>query len=71
MNLQEKVGQYAEAKGTTRDAIAYKLGISRSSFFNKLRGSYEFSLSEAFKLSRILGVSLDDFYRLTQAGSGR
>lgn len=69
MNLQEKVGEYAEAKGTTREAIADKMGISRSSFFNKLRGSYEFSLSEAFKLSRILGVSLDDFYRLTKAGS--
>lgn len=67
MNLQEKVGEYAEAKGTTREAIADKMGISRSSFFNKLRGSYEFSLSEAFTLSRILGVSLDDFYRLTKA----
>lgn len=67
MNLQEKVGEYAEASGTTREAIADKMGISRSSFFNKLRGSYEFSLSEAFTLSRILGVSLDDFYRLTKA----
>lgn len=65
MTLQEKVGQYIEANGTTRDAIADRLHISRSSFFNKLRGSYEFSLSEAFNLSRIIGVSLDEFYRLT------
>lgn len=71
MNLQEKVGQYAEAKGTTRDAIADKIGMSRSSFFNKLRGSYEFSLSEAFKLSRILGISLDDFYCLTRGGGNK
>ena len=71
MNLQEKVGQYAEAKGTTRDAIADKIGMSRSSFFNKLRGSYEFSLSEAFKLSRILGIKLDDFYCLTRGGGNK
>jgi DNA-binding XRE family transcriptional regulator len=69
MNLQEKVGQYAKAKGTTKNAIADELGISRSSFFNKLRGSYEFSFGEAYRLSRILGVSLDDIYLLMQPES--
>ena len=53
MTLQEKVGQYVEANETTMGAVADKLGISRSSLFNKLRGSNEFSLSEAFNLSRI------------------
>lgn len=65
MNLSEKVGEYAEKNNETRDSIADKLGISRSSFFNKVRGSYEFSLSEAYKLSRLLGVSLDEFHELT------
>lgn len=67
MNLQEKIGQYVEARGTTRDAIAVQLGISRSSLFNKLRGDKEFSLQEAFNLSRILGISLDELYELTVA----
>lgn len=65
MNLSEKVGEYAEKNNETRDSIAGKLGISRSSLFNKVRGSYEFSLSEAYKLSRLLGVSLDEFRELT------
>lgn len=65
MNLSEKVGEYAEKNNETRDSIADKLGISRSSFFNKVRGSYEFSLSEAYKLSRLLGVSLDELRELT------
>lgn len=64
MSLQEMVGKYAEKHCMTKDAIADKLGISRSSFFNKMRGSYEFSLSEAFELSRMLGISLDDLYEL-------
>lgn len=67
MNLQEKIDEYVDANGTTRDAIAEKLGMSRSSFFNKQRGSNEFSLSEAFNLSRILGVSLDELYALIAA----
>ena len=66
MNIQEKVGQYVEANGTTMSSIADALGISRSSLFNKLRGSNEFSLSEAFNLSRMLGLSLDDLYELTE-----
>ena len=45
-------------------AVADKLGISRSSLFNKLRGSNEFSLSEAFNLSRILGMTVDELCRL-------
>lgn len=64
MTLQERVGQYVEANETTMGAVAGQIGISRSSLFNKLRGSNEFSLSEAFSLSRILGVSLDEFYQL-------
>lgn len=64
MTLQEKVGQYVEANGTTMGAVADQLGISRSSLFNKLRGSNEFSLSEAFNLSRILDMTVDEFYRL-------
>ena len=51
----------------TRDALADSLGMSRSSFFNKVRGSYEFSLSEAYALSRILGVSLDELHELAVA----
>ena len=64
MTLQEKVGQYIEANGTTMGAVADKLGISRSSLFNKLRGSNEFSLSEAFNLSSILGITVDELCRL-------
>ena len=62
--MQEKVGQYVEANQMTMGAFADKLGMSRSSLFNKMRGSNEFSLSEAFNMSLILGMSLDEFYRL-------
>lgn len=69
MTLQEKVGQYVEANETTMGAVADKLGISRSSLFNKLRGSNEFTLSEAFNLSCILGMTVDEFCRLAMEGA--
>lgn len=64
MTLQEKVGQYVEANEATMGAVADQIGMSRSSLFNKLKGYSEFSLSEAFSLSRILSVSLDELYQL-------
>lgn len=64
MNLRKKVSHYVEANETTMGDVADKLGISRSSLFNKLRGSNEFSLSEAFNLSRILGMTVDELCRL-------
>lgn len=67
MNLSEKVNEYAKTNGVTRSALADSLGMSRSSFFNKVRGSYEFSLSEAYALSCILGVSLDELHELVVA----
>lgn len=67
MKLSEKVNEYAERENRTRDSIADELGMSRSSFFNKVKGSYEFSLSEAYALSRILGVTLDEFHALAMA----
>lgn len=67
MTLQEKVGEYVEANETTMGALAATLGMSRTSLFNKLRGSNEFSLSEAFKLSRMLTLSLDELHRLLHA----
>nr|WP_314638711.1 helix-turn-helix transcriptional regulator [uncultured Olsenella sp.] len=64
MSLQEMVNEYAVEHGITKDVIADQMGISRSTFFNKMRGTYEFSLSEAYALARIIGVSLDEFYRV-------
>lgn len=60
MTLQEKIGEYVESSGITMSSVADSLGISRSSLFNKLRGTSEFSLSEAFNLSRMLNITLDD-----------
>lgn len=66
MTLSEKISDFAKTTGTTKDEIAKSLGISRSSFFSKIRGEYEFTFTEAYKLSTMLGMTVDEFYELCQ-----
>lgn len=66
MTLSEKIGDFAKATGTTKDEIAKSIGISRSSFFSKIRGEYEFTITEAYKLSTMLDMTVDEFYDLHQ-----
>ena len=65
--VQQVVTDYVEANNMTKDAFASKLGFGRSAFFSKLRGSSEFTLTEAFLISRELGCTLDDFYAMATA----
>ena len=58
--IQKAVNEYTARTGVTKEALAEKLGIGRTSLFLKLRGTSEFSLSEAHKLAKELGISLDD-----------
>lgn len=67
MKLEDKVQEYVEQNGTTRDELATKAGMKRRSFYYKLSGESEFSLEESYKLSRILGISVDEFYELAKS----
>ncbi len=65
--VQGAVSEFVEARNTTKEALATKLGFGRSAFFAKLRGSNEFTLGEAYRLSRELELTLDEFYAMTMA----
>lgn len=63
--IQSAVTSFAKCNGLTKDELAEKLGFKRTSFYNKLCGKSEYTLSEAYSLSRELGCTLDDFYSMT------
>lgn len=65
--VHEAVSDYVADSNTTKEALAKELGFGRSAFFMKLRGDSEFTLAEAYRLSRTLGCSIDDLYAMTQA----
>ena len=63
--VQEAVTDFVNEHDTTKEALASKLGFGRSAFFAKLRGANEFTLGEAYRVSRELGITLDEFYAMT------
>lgn len=67
MSIQEAVTEYVKQSGTTKDAIAKQLGIGRTTLYSKMRGSQEFTISEGYKLSRIIGCTVDELYEMTKA----
>lgn len=69
--VKEALRQYMDDSGKTCDEVADDLGIGRTSLFNKMRGQYEFTLRESYELSRMLGVTMDEFYEMTRAQSAR
>lgn len=63
--IQQAVSDHVSDRNTTKDAFAEEVGIGRSAFFMKLRGDTEFTLSEAYRMSRKLGCTVDEFYEMT------
>ena len=61
----EAIREYAKANGWSIDDVAANLGIGRSTLFNKMRGTYKFTLHEGYCLAKMLGCSLEDFYEMT------
>lgn len=60
MSLKELIACYCARTGDTRQNIAKQLGISPRSLYAKLNGEVEFKLSEAERLSQILGYESVD-----------
>lgn len=58
--IKERVGAYIARTGISRESLAESIGLSRSSFYQKLSGETEFKLGEAFALADVLGCTVDD-----------
>ena len=65
-SIQQAVSDYVADNNTTKEALAKDLGFKRSAFYMKLRGDSDFTLSEAFRLSKKIGCTVDELYAMTQ-----
>ena len=65
MEFSELLQRYLDESGMTQADLAAKLGTSRSSIGNLMRGSSrEPSLHKAYAIAKALGISLDEMVRL-------
>lgn len=58
-SIREWVGAYLERANMTKVELAGRLGMSRTSFYSKMDGTTEFTLSEAGNLAAIIGITTD------------
>ena len=58
--IKQRLGAHVESTGMTKGEIAEALGITMTTLKSKVNGDSEFKLSEAVKLSEILGCTVDD-----------
>ena len=60
MKYRKLIGRMAE-KGFTQKDLADKLGLVPQTFRLKMRGKYDFKVSEAFAIARILDIDPAEF----------
>lgn len=60
LNLRDHIDFYTDKNFMTVSEFAKLMGISRTSFYNKLSGKNQFLLSEAVELARMLGITVDE-----------
>lgn len=58
-SIREWVAAYLERADKTKADLAHELGMSKTTFYSKMSGTTEFTLSEAGKLASMLGITTD------------
>ena len=65
-SIQENVERYVRDHGTTKDALIKGMGISRSSFYDKLSGKRPWMLGEVIDLAEIMGCTVNDLLTMPE-----
>lgn len=61
-NISSRVNEFVTENGRTIESIANEIGCSRTAFYQKLHGNSNFTLSEGYKLSKLLGCEVAAFF---------
>ena len=65
--IQENVERYVRDHSTTKDALIKGMGISRSSFYDKLSGKRPWMLGEVIDLAEIMGCTVNDLLTMPES----
>lgn len=58
--IKANIDNYVDEHATTKDAIAKAIHISRSSFYDKLKGKRPWMLEEVINLAAYMGCTVND-----------
>ena len=64
--LEKALEHYKVDSEKTSDDIAELLGVSRQTYYAKIHGDTPLNFKQAKQLADLLGMTLEDFYRMVQ-----
>lgn len=59
-NINAHVDLYIDAHEVKKEFVAEAIGVSRTAFYQKLRGASSFDAHEAYKLANLIGCTVDE-----------
>lgn len=69
--IKANIDNYVDKQATTKDAVAKAIHISRSSFYDKLKGKRPWMLTEIIDLAEYMGCTVDNLLTLPDATTAR
>lgn len=69
MNIENNLARYRQKRGLTAIELAKKIGVSRQTIYAMETGTYVPNTLVALKLAQVLGVRVEDLFRLEAAES--
>lgn len=66
-NIEAALGDYARGLHLVPSQVADRLGMGRSTFYNKLRGKSSWTIDNLCRISRLTGASYEDLVADRQA----
>lgn len=64
--IENKIRHYRELKKVSQETLAKKVGVSRQTIISMEKGSYNPSLHLALKLSKVLGITVEELFQLEE-----
>lgn len=58
--INEHISRFVKDTGTTKDAIAARIGLSRSAFYTRTNGTRPWILDEVIALADVLGITIQE-----------
>lgn len=59
----DKIKHFMEVYGYTAEKLSAKLGKEKRTYFNKIKGDTEFTMTEAWIMMKLFDCSLDDLIK--------
>ncbi|NLT19539.1 MAG: helix-turn-helix transcriptional regulator [Syntrophomonadaceae bacterium] len=66
--MENRLKELRESLAMTQEELAARAGVSRQTIISLEKGKYNPSITLAYKLSKIFGLSIEELFMLNEGG---